>query len=103
MKKLFVFLLAACLLLALASCGGKYDEADFLGKTSAEIEASFGPFDCVGKPADADGLYKSTGCGYTVREARVGFFGTDPEVLLFISFDENGVAVNTYEGYRPGG
>ena len=97
----------ACILLCgllLAGCGKtKYRQADLLGKTSGQIVAQFGEFDCCGNQADADGLYRSTSCGYTVKEPRVGFLGTDPEVLLFIVFDENGIAVRCYEGYRPGG
>ena len=54
-------------------------------------------------PISEDGLYRDTACGYTVKESRVGFLGTDPEWLVFIRFDENGVAYDTYEGYRPGG
>ena len=78
-------------------------EYEFIGKTSADIEKEFGLFDCVGMPADDDGLYRSCRCGYTVKEAKKGFWGTEPETLLFISFDENGLATKTEEGYRPGG
>lgn len=96
-------LLLLGLLLCAAGCGTEYDEEDFLGKTSAQIVMDNGEFDCVGKAPDADGLYKNTACGYTVREARKGFLDTKPELLFFISFDENGVATGCYEGYRPGG
>ena len=72
-------------------------------RTSAQIAAEFGDFDCVGNHAGEDGLYRNSSCGYTIKEPRVGFLGTDPEVLFFISFDENGIAVRCYEGYRPGG
>lgn len=100
-----------CLLLSLllviswllAGCADKYEENDFLGKTSKEIVSEFGEFDCVSKRADSDGLYRNAACGYTVEEPLVGFLGTTPEVLLFIHFDENGIAVGCEEGYRPGG
>ena len=96
--------LTALLSLLLIGCSSeKYSEADFLGRSSAQIVAQFGEFDCTGRSPDADGLYRSTSCGYTVREPRTGFLGTDPELLFFISFDENGVAFDCYEGYRPGG
>lgn len=102
MKKSIALLLLFCLLLAGCS-EKKYDEAAFIGKTSAQILTEFGEFDCIGKEPDADGLYRNTHCGYTIREPQVGFLGTDPEMLFFISFDEHGVAVYCYEGYRPGG
>jgi len=54
-------------------------------------------------PADEDGLYRSCRCGYTIKEPRKGFFGKTEEVLLFIVFDDSGVAVSCEEGYRPGG
>lgn len=102
MKKWIPWILLFCLLLS--GCMKKtYRESDFLGKTSAQIVSEFGEFDCCGSHLDADGLYRNTTCGYTVKEPRVGFFGSDPEVLFFISFDENGIAVRCYEGYRPGG
>mgnify|MGYP006967157690 CR=1 FL=1 len=102
MKKWIVLSLFLCLFLIGCSTEN-YCEADFLGRTSAQIVAEFGAFDCVGTQPDTDGLYRSTSCGYTIRETRAGFLGTDPEVLFFISFDENGIAVDCYEGYRPGG
>lgn len=91
-----------CLLLVGCS-EDKYRAADFIGKTAAQIEAEFGEFDCVLNHAAADGIYRNTSCGYTIREPRVGFLGTDPEILFFITFDENGIAYQCYEGYRPGG
>ena len=101
MKKQIVFILLFCLLLVGCS-EKKYDASDFVGKTSAQIIAEFGEFDCGGHPGE-DGMYRNTSCGYTIKEPRVGFLGTDPEVLFFIVFDNNGIAVRCYEGYRPGG
>lgn len=103
MKKQIAILLLCVVLFFLAGCSPKYSTNDFIGKTSAQIEEEFGTFDCCGKPASEDGLYRNTACGYTIKESRVGFLGTDPEVLIFISFDENGIAVACKEGYRPGG
>ena len=102
-KQITVFLVCAVFLLFLSGCGSEYKESDFIGKTSTQIEAEFGAFDCCGMPADADGSYRNTSCGYTLREPKVGFLGTSDEILFFISFDENGVAYDCYEGYRPGG
>lgn len=104
MKRITAILVILCVLLPLSGCvEDKYSESDFLGKTSAQIEAEFGEFDCGGNHADADGLYRNTSCGYTIREPRVGFLGTEPEILFFITFDEDGIAYKCYEGYRPGG
>ena len=102
-KQIATLLICSVLMLTLAGCGPKYSTDDFVGKTSAEIEAEFGPFDCLEMPASEDGLYRNTDCGYAIKEARVGFLGTDPEVLIFIRFDENGIAISCEEGYRPGG
>ena len=81
----------------------KYEANDFIGKTSTEIEAQYGKFDCCLMPSDTDGLYRNCRCGYTIREPRVGFLGTDPEILFFIYFDANGIAHDTSKDYRPGG
>lgn len=104
-KRVSAIPICIALLFFLVGCGigQKYNADDYIGKTSAQIEAEYGAFDCCGQPADNDGLYRGTACGYTIQEAKKGFFGTDPEKLVFIQFDENGVACNTYEGYRPGG
>ena len=90
-------------LLLLVGCHSKYVPKALVGKTSAQIEAGYGMFDCCLAPASADGLYRNTACGYTIKEAQTTFFGTAPEILLFVSFDANGVACDTYEGHRPGG
>lgn len=81
----------------------KYSENDFIGKTSAEIVNEFGLFDCVGMPASEDGLYRNCRCGYTIKDPQKRFFGSSPEILFFIIFDENGIAIASEEGYRPGG
>ena len=102
-KKIAIFLFCAVFLYSLAGCGSKYSADDFIGKTSTQIEAEFGTFDCCMMPVSEDGVYRNTACGYTIEEPRVGFLGTEPERLVFVLFDENGVAYDTYEGYRPGG
>ncbi len=102
MKKLF-FILCLTLILTLTACTSKYSEEDFIGKTSAEIIEEYGEFDCVVASPDEDGLYKNGRCGYAIKEAKKGFLQESPELLYFITFDENGVAVSCEEGYRPGG
>ncbi len=103
-KRILVILLCMAFLLFQTGCtNSRYHEADFLGKTSIEIEKAFGSFNCTGMPVSADGLYRNTACGYTIREPRTGFLGTEAERLFFIRFDENGIAYGCYEGDRPGG
>ena len=104
MRRILAGVILLCLLFAICGCSeSRYQETDFLGKSSAEIVDAFGDFDCVGRNADSDGLYRNTSCGYIIEESQKGFFGTDSERLFFISFDENGIAYRCYEGYRPGG
>ena len=104
MKKTTI-LLFVCVVFALsiAGCSTKYHEDEFIGRTSKDIVQEFGSFDCVGMPAGEDCLYRNCKCGYTIKEPQKGFLGTSPEVLFFIAFDENGMAVSCEEGYRPGG
>ena len=104
MKRIvWIFLSITLCLAALAGCSdNRYDVDWIIGKTSAEVIDKYGEFDCTYMPAEEDGLYRSK-CGYTIKDPQRGFLGTSPEVLLFISFDENGIAINCEEGYRPGG
>ena len=103
MKKIAIFLICAAFLSSLVGCSSKFSADDFIGKTSAQIEAEFGAFDCCGMPASEDGLYRNTACGYTIKEPQTTFLGTDPEILFFITFNENGIAVACEKGHRPGG
>ena len=104
MKRIVWILLSTILCLAaLAGCSdSRYDVDWIIGKTSAEVIDKYGEFDCTYMPAGEDGLYRSK-CGYTVKDPQRGFLGTSSEVLLFISFDENGIAVDCEKGSRPGG
>ena len=92
-----------CLMRSLTGCTAKYMPEDFIGKTSVEIIGEYGSFDCVLVPASEDGLYRNCKCGYTIAEPQKGFLGTSEEILLFIVFDENGIATTCEEGNRPGG
>ena len=104
MKKFAILLLTVIIAIHTSiGCSTGFKEKDLIGKTSAEIEAEYGKFDCILMPPDEDGLYRNCRCGYTIKEPRVGFLGTDPEVFFFIHFDKNGVAYECSEGYRPGG
>ena len=81
----------------------KYDEDWIIGKTSIEIVNKYGEFDCELMPVSEDGFFKKCRCGYTIKEPQTGYLGTSPEILYFITFDKNGVAIECTEGYRPGG
>ena len=105
-KRVFVLSLCVLLLLcALVGCANKenYDTDWIIGKTSSEIIDNYGAFDCITMDASEDGLYKNCKCGYTITEEKQGFLSKSEEVLLFVHFDENGVATKCEEGYRPGG
>jgi len=106
MHKYILLIIISCLSIFLTGCStisNKYNENDILGKTSAKIIEMYGEFDCITMPVCDDGLYRSSRCGYTIKEPKQGFLGTSDEILFFISFDENGYAVKCEEGYRPGG
>ena len=104
MKRVLLLLIVSlAVAVLLSACTTPYREKDFVGKTSLDIVEAHGAFDCITMPAGKDGLYRSCRCGYTVREPRTGFLGTQPEKLFFIVFNEQGIAVSCEEGYRPGG
>lgn len=102
-KKSLLLLICTMVTLVCIGCGSKYKSDNLIGRTSEDIIGEYGPFDCITMSADTDGLYRNCRCGYTIREARKGLLGTSEEVLLFIVFDENSIAVECEEGYRPGG
>ena len=104
MKRIVSVILSTVLCLtSFTGCSdSRYDVDWIIGKTSAETIDKYGEFDCTYMSAGDDGLYRSK-CGYTIKDLQRGFLGTSPEVLLFIRFDENGIAVDCEEGYRPGG
>ena len=102
-KTIIAVLFCSILMACLAGCAVKYKQEQFFGKTSAEIESEYGQFDCILVRASEDGLYRNCKCGYTIKEPQVGFLGTSPEILFFIHFDENGIAISCDKGYRPGG
>lgn len=100
-KKLL--LLWLLLIFILSGCGKKFNSDDYIGKTSADIIEEYGDFDYVLEDTDPEGLYKSTKCGYTYREKKVGFLGTSEEEFFFIHFNERGIAYKCDYGVRPGG
>ena len=89
------------LLFSLEKDSSKYNEKAFIGRTSSEIISQYGPFDFATLHPKADGLYKNCKCGYTIQEWSQGFWGTTDELLFYIVFDENGIAVSCFEGEPP--
>lgn len=103
MRKIAAIFACICCIISFVGCGDKYNEEDFIGKTSLVIVEEYGAFNCAIAALGEDGLYRNGRCGYIIDDAQKGFLGTSQEVLFFIRFDENGVAVECSEGYRPGG
>ena len=84
-------------------CTPKFDDKNFIGKTSSDIMNEYGAFDCTYLSADENGIYKNCKCGYTTKESTPGLLEASDEEIFFITFDENGIAVSCEYGYRPGG
>ena len=101
-KRIRLFWICTFIMLLIEGCSVKYNIDDFVGKTSVEIISEFGSFDCTTMPADSDGLYRNCRCGYTIKGAQKNFLGTSEEILFFVVFDENGIAIECEEDYRPG-
>lgn len=103
--KRYILIFIAVIMLALTGCSDKYNEDDFIGKRSDEIVANYGEFDNVLgiDVPDEDGIYRNCRCGYIIEEPHTGFLRASEEVLFFIQFDEDGIATECSEGYRPGG
>ena len=88
-------------LLSVANRSSRYNEKNFVGKTSAEIINQYGPFDFVTLYPKEDGLYKNCRCGYIIQESSTGFWGTSREMMFFIVFDESGIAASCFESETP--
>lgn len=87
------------MILLITGCTSGYRSSEMIGKTSAEIIQQYGAFDYLTMHAEDDGLYKNCRCGYTIREAYPSFLGRKEEILYFITFDENGIAIKFQKGY----
>ena len=74
--------------------GGKYIGERLAEELNLKLydKEEYGKFDCCGQPVGDDGMYRNTACGYTIQEPKKGLLGSDPEWLVFIQFDENGIA-----------
>lgn len=102
-NQLLTITLAFFLVFSITGCNPSkpYDSEDFIGLTSAEIVEKYGEFDNAHMPPSKDGLYHKCKCGYIVKEAAVGFLGTEPPEYFMIYFDENGIAYKC--AYETGG
>lgn len=102
-NRVCLVILTAVLLLVLTGCKPYYAE-DFIGMTSQEIIEQYGEFDHTHNSPGADRLYRNTMCGYIVKDAAVGFLGTDPPEYFLIHFGSDGIAYKcTYEAGGWGG
>ena len=104
-KRISGVICCLCLMLTLIGCSEKYNEENIIGKTSDEIISAYGEFDnVIGiNVPDENGMYRNCKCGYTVESSKQGVLGSSDEILLYIHFDENGIATDCEKGPRPGG
>ena len=102
MKRLLsIALISGMLLLFYTGFSSKYNGEDFIRKTSTEIVAQYGAFDFTTIAVREDGLYKDCKCGYVIQESSAGLWGNSREMMFFIVFDENGIAVSCFESETP--
>ena len=101
MKKFLLIVPVLGVLFLFYSGLSKYDEENFIGKTSAEIAAQYGTFDFTTIAVREDCLYKDCRCGYVIQESSAGLLGNSREMMFFIVFDENGIAVSCFESEFP--
>ena len=92
--KLLSVIIVLTVLLLLVSCSpyGRFKESEIIGKSSLEIERTYGAFDAAGVAPTSTGLFVSTTCSYVIKEGYQGTHSYVPAKLLIITFDENGVA-----------
>lgn len=104
-ERIIVCLCYISLMISLTGCSEKYNEEYIIGKSSDEIVSTYGEFDnIIGIDVpDENGVYRNCKCGYTVEEAKKGFFGASDEILFYIHFDEKGLATECENAPRPGG
>ena len=103
MKKQLCCGLLVFLLIFMCSCSN-YRKANILGKTARQITEQYGSFSLVDECfISVDSSHSGLGCAYSVRPSRKGFLDKVPEVFFVIEFDENGTAVNCYQGYHSNG
>ena len=72
-----------------------------IGKTSLEIEDTFGEFDQLEMPPNSDGSYTNTICSYNITPGFKGFLSYHHPILLSIQFDQNAIAIDIF--FEKGG
>ena len=94
MKKVIVSLIVLSLMLGLSACKmiGQYNVNWIIGKNSDQIEARYGEFDVKPKDGKEYGLYRRCRCAYYLVRDQRNWAGRVPDVLLYIYFDEEGIA-----------
>ena len=80
-----------------------YKESLILGKTSAEVEEIYGEFDQKDGIIGEDGLVRCGNGGYIVRERYHSGIIFVNQILFYVTFDANGIAVETGECLGPWG
>ena len=96
MKRILCLALLVVLLAALVGCKPWYqiyDEKDFIGLTSKQIEDKYGKFDHHHNLPGEDGIYRNTIVGYEVAEGEADAFGENKRPIYFlISLNAEGIA-----------
>ena len=98
---LIVGIVLACCQLWYLKCKNEYLEFEdsVLGKNSDQVQEMYGKFDHYSGYPYEDGLFRFTGCSYTIIGKRVGYLGTTPPYMVTIVFDGNGIAIDVYCQY----
>ena len=98
---LIVGIVLACCQLQYLKCKNDFLEFEesVLGKNSDQVQEMYGEFDHYSMYPCEDGLFRFTGCSYTIVEKRVDFLGTTPSYMVTIVFDGNGIAIEVYCQY----
>jgi len=90
---LFISLILCAVLVLFSACTHQSFDAEWIiGKTSAEIEERYGPFDRLGMEYQKDGLLYNTDAGYVISESRTTWHGRTTETLFVVHFNEDGIA-----------
>lgn len=99
-RNIILFAVITATLFCFTSCSTKYkyDADEVVGLTSIEIVEKYGDFDRSPGYPNEEGLYCNVYCGYLIKSASKGFFGSPYPEYFMIYFNENGVA--TAASYR---
>ena len=99
---IFIFVIIAVLIyIIIITQWPKYNEKWIIGKTSREIQGKYGTFDVQPVNIDIDDIYRNTEAGYVLVPEKVGLLGTEPAEILYIYFDEDGIAYKCVTKTEP--